>query len=93
MKANASVPPHVMWDLLICSLRYAMGRRTGIVSDVCGHIRAYHEYLEPWQVKQIAREIREEIAFVQRTQGPKTTLGAACDHEDWTELAEFLESK
>ena len=61
MKEAAQVPPHIMWDLLLCSVRYAMGRQTGIVSDVCRHVRSFHKALEPWQIEQIAREIREEI--------------------------------
>jgi hypothetical protein len=87
---NASVPSNTMWDLLIFSVRYAMGRQTGAVSDMCRHVRVFHKHLEPWQVEQIAREIREEIARAERTE--RRTLGANCDHEDWIKLAEFLEA-
>ena len=91
MRENASVDPNTLWTLLLCTVRYAMGRQTGVVSETCRYVRCYHEHLESWQVAQIAREIREEIERARRIYN--TTLGAQCDHEDWIKLAEFLESK
>jgi len=91
MKEFASVRPNDMWLLLINGVRYAMGRQTSSVSDTCGCVRRHYESLEDWQVAQIAREIREEIARYERL--GHGTLGADCDHKDWTALAEFLEGK
>lgn len=94
MKDNVSVDPNTMWTLLLCTVRYAMGRQTGIVSETCNYVRRYHEHLETWQARQIAREIREELSRAERKVFYNTGfLGAKCDHEDWTKLAKFLEDR
>jgi len=90
MIENASVPPHTMWTLLLCGVRYAMGRRTGVVSEMSRYVRVHHKSLDVWHRAQIAREIREEIERYERLGHGK--LGADCDHKDWVELAEFLEA-
>lgn len=94
MRADTSVTSNDMWILCISGVRYAMGRQTSVVSDMCGIVRKHYQALAPWQVAQIAREIREDLSRAERGLGyPNRLLGAKCDHDDWKSLASFLESK
>lgn len=46
--------------LILCAVRYAMGRHTYMPSLVCDVIRSHIDELEPCTARMIARDIREE---------------------------------
>jgi hypothetical protein len=79
-----------MWTFLLCTIRYAMGRRsyiTGLVSDM---YRTYREILTPDQRRQIAREVRRETEMQEQV---GRTLGDKCDHAGWVALVAEIEAK
>lgn len=63
----------IMW-----CFRYALGRRTGAVSDVCDTLKRVWSDLEPSTQEQIKREITVAIE-----QG---RAGAECDVKRWEEI-------
>lgn len=85
--SDAPVRPDDLWTLLLCTVRYAMGRQTYIVSLAGDMVRRYGGSLRPEQVAQIGREIRDALAFEERL---GRTLGADMDHREWQRLASEL---
>ncbi len=76
-----------VWTLLLCTVRYAHGRRSYIVSDVCNMIRGYRHLLTRTQVEQIADETSEELV---RAHGHAETLGDGVDDLEWQRLVADL---
>jgi hypothetical protein len=77
-----------LWVLLMSTIRYAMGRRsyiTGLAPDL---VIKYWDGLDSGQLKQIAREIREEIAGCEAA---GSTLGMQMDHDGWIKYASVIE--
>ena len=75
-------------QIIICAVRYALGRMSYIVSDVCEYVRFKKDELSDECKKIIARDIKDEYQFYHR-QGK--TLGMECDEADWIRLARILE--
>lgn len=70
--------------LMHCAFRYALGRRSYMVSDVCDLIKKYAN--SPGMPKdQIIREVRLEASL--------GSIGDSCDHEEWISLVSELEKK
>lgn len=84
------VTPHKMWIWMLCSLRYAMGRRSTVVSDIAEDLIQYFHVFDDYQRKQFIREIREEL---QRAENMGVTLGDPMDHNLWQATADKLESR
>lgn len=84
------VTPYKMWVWMLCSLRYAMGRRSTVVSDITEDLIQYFHVFDEHQRKQFIREIREEI---ERAENLGRTLGDPMDHKRWQETADSLESR
>ena len=70
--------------LLVCSVRYALGRRSYIVSDVCSIVKANRHRLAPLDRSVIIRDVREALVT--------SDAGDACDRRSWEELIESLVS-
>ncbi len=70
--------------LLICSVRYALGRSTYIVDDVCQIVRAHIPELTINAITVIMRDILIEIN--------RKYKGHTCDFESWTKLSNDLEN-
>lgn len=75
-------------QILICAVRYALGRMSYIVSIVCEYVKAKKDELSDECKKIIVRDIKDEYQFYHR-QGK--TLGMECDEADWIILARILE--
>ena len=89
-KTDPRVPPDHLWGMLIYSVRYAMGRRSYAVGEVCDWVRAYSKHLMVNQVEQIAREVAEEL---QKCESQDRHLGMAQDHRDWAHLVAYLRNE
>jgi hypothetical protein len=76
-----------LWSMLLCTLRYSMGRRSYITGFTKDLVNEFKKYLEPAEVDQIKREIMKELEISERT---GQTLGDPTDHEIWKKLAESL---
>lgn len=80
---------HQLWGdelrmLLFSALRYAIGRRTYIVSDTCDTIRKHASCLSAQDRRQFIEEIE--------TEGRLGCLGDECDQADWRELVALLKA-
>ncbi len=68
-------------DLLLCSFRYALGRRTAMVSTVVEYLIEDWGWLKPWAQLKVQREIEE--AF-ERGGG-----GDRCDVVEWQRILDL----
>lgn len=86
MMAYVTIMPDMLNDLLVYAERYAMGRRTYAVADVCRAIRAYKNCLREKTKRVIIKDIKEGIgSYVDGK------LGANEDAERWNEVLRDLE--
>ena len=73
--------------LLICSVRYAMGRMTYVVDDVCNLVQLYAGALSKKDRDVILHDVNEEI---KRATREGRLLGMQSDHNRWCALLQFL---
>lgn len=76
-----------LWPLLLCTIRYAMGRSSYIVGDACDYYRCYGSRLTAWQRQQIGREVADAVALAERMDG---LLGHEIDHREWKRLSDEI---
>ena len=84
--------------LLVCSVRYAIGRRTYIVGEVCDIVRSQKHLSEKCLnniIKTIERaKAEEKILYIHK---PHKTLlkplGDDCDKQDWLDLLEWCKNE
>ena len=62
-------------DLLICSFRYALGRRSVIVPVIAEYLKEDWHKLNEWQQQQIKDDIRHAIEY--------GCAGDDCDVDIW----------
>ena len=62
-------------DLLVCSFRYALGRRTAMVSIITEYLKEDWHKLGEWQQKQIKDDIKHAIEH--------GCAGDDCDVDNW----------
>jgi hypothetical protein len=55
------VSPDDMWTLLLSTVRYSLGRSTYMTAYSVGMVVKYEACLETYQLRQISKEIRDEI--------------------------------
>jgi hypothetical protein len=79
-----------LWVLLLCSLRYAMGRASYVTGEVADMIRRYKSHLTAPQRAQIAGEIRTAVRDAHNGGG---FLGMKMDEDGWVRLAEEMEGE
>lgn len=72
-----------MRGMLISSVRYALGRRTYIVSETCEWVKRYGPLLETPYRDIMIRDIEEQERW---------GYGDSCDLERWMDLLEWLRS-
>ena len=71
------------FSLIVCSaFRYALGRRTYIVSVVCNYIKANIGMLEKKHLPLLVEEIEDAEKF--------NMLGDPCDKREWLQLKDFI---
>ncbi len=68
--------------LILCSFRYALGRRTYISLEMAEIIQKYKDKLPVWVKEQMIKDIKESIK--------RDEAGMNCDTAVWTQLAEEL---
>ena len=71
--------------LLVCSFRYALGRRTYIVSDVCGIINRNLGLLQQHTKQQMVRDISDAIR--------RGRAGDVCDEQQWLGLRSWIRTE
>lgn len=76
-----------MWTLLMCSVRYAMGRRSYMPSTVADLVRKHVDVLDDHNLLQIQKEVFEELARAERC---GETLGDQVDHDGWKEFVAWI---
>lgn len=74
--------------LLIYATRYALGRRTYAVRDLCQEIAIHARTLEPAIRRAVRDEISDTLAIAEST---GRTVGDKCDHKRWEEALKALE--
>lgn len=73
--------------VVICAVRYALGRMSYVVSDVCDYVNFHTEELSSGCIRVIMRDIDEELAMCHRV---GKTCGMECDEAEWVKLLEVL---
>ena len=68
--------------IAFCSVRYAMGRRTYVVGDVCALVKRLRPMMLESAVTTLLREIERAIA--------EGRTGDAIDEAEWRALVEVL---
>ena len=74
-------------QILICAVRYALGRMSYIVGDVARYVESKHNTLSSQCKNIIIRDIEEEL---ERYHQVGQTLGMECDERTWENLLNLL---
>lgn len=74
-------------QMLICAVRYALGRQSYIVSVTCDFVKSIKDKLSQNCINIIIRDIEEEIKMCHNL---GRTCGMECDEADWIKLLEIL---
>ena len=74
-------------QMLISAVRYALGRRSYIVSDTCNFVASIKEKLSTKCACIIIRDIEEAFEMYHRS---GLLCGMECDERDWYRLLEVL---
>lgn len=75
--------------LLICTVRYAMGRMSFIVGQTSGFVKNYWPTLTASTKEVIIRDVNDELDKVLRNNG---FLGAKMDHDVWVNLLNWMQA-
>jgi len=78
-------------EIINCAVRYACGRRTYIVSNVCNFIKPLIPYMDKKWLVNIMRSIdmQRENPFC----GDYNPLGDKCDIECWENLYKLIDKE
>lgn len=74
-------------QILICAVRYTLGRMSYIVGVVCDYVYFKRKTLSRECINIIIRDIEEEM---ERYHGSGALLGMECDERTWSRLLEAL---
>ena len=77
MSESTNVPNRILAPMLLCAFRYALGRRTAIVSQAVHWLELYWPLMERWH-GQIHEDIRNAIVNFK--------AGDECDEKDWRKV-------
>ena len=77
-------------SILICAVRYALGRMSYIVGEVANYVFYKCKTLSKECIDIIIRDIEEEL---QRYHNSGQMLGMECDEKLWTRLLELLKTE
>lgn len=73
--------------ILICAVRYALGRMSYIVHEVCQYVTFARATLSKECINIIIRDIEEEL---ERYHNLGHSLGMECDEKEWLQLRDLL---
>lgn len=76
-------------QIIICAVRYALGRRSYIVGVVCEYVESKISTLSEGCINIIIRDVEEELHRYHKAGQP---LGDYCDERDWYRLLELLKA-
>lgn len=76
--------------MLLLSVRYALGRCTYIVSEVCGWVRLHWPELDVNIRALIMREVSQRLEMADRT---GDLVGMQMDHNQWADLHDWMKEK
>lgn len=85
---KVEVLPNTYWMMLLCTVRYAMGRRSYVVSEAVDLVLKSRQCLTGLQLDQIREEVSHELKICEDA---GKTLGHKMDHEEWQRLVAELE--
>lgn len=74
-----------MWTLLLCSVRYALGRATYMPHYVIELVERYRGLITDNQFRQIVEEVKKELEIYESN---SRTLGHDIDHRAWRAFVE-----
>lgn len=69
-------------QMLVSAVRYALGRRTYIVSVTVDYMLPILPMLSDWCLEIMERDLDDAFRMYERTKG-QIGLGDSCDAEDW----------
>ena len=75
--------------IVLCAMRYAIGRRTYMTGLVADYIKENCLYVNAQDRSNMLRDLTEEIVHVEANPSMKW-LGDACDVAAWMELQKFM---
>ena len=79
-------------SMLISAERYALGRRTYVVSMTVDYLICLLPKLSDWCVDILLRDLDEQRRMIERT-GDYRLWGDDCDRRDWERLIAALEKE
>ena len=89
MSQTVTIPLGTLESWAISAVRYALGRRTYIVSDTAWRLRAVWQHLRAGTREVILRDVREALGAADRG----LSIGDDCDREEWRDLVEWIEGR
>lgn len=72
-----------LYDFLVCTQRYAMGRRSHVTQTAHWMVKRYWKHLRAGEREVLTRDLKEEL---ERVAEKGTTLGDECDDKGWKTL-------
>lgn len=79
--------------IIFCAFRYALGRRTYIVSTVANFIRDNLQYIQTKDIKLMIKEIEEKNMTHSHRDMEYNELGDPCDINVWLGLQRRLKEE
>ena len=73
--------------MVVCTVRYSLGRRSYIVGDAAGIVRWSWDDLRPGIRSVVLRDVSEAI---ERAESGGTTVGMQMDHDVWVLLGSWM---
>ena len=77
-------------QILICAVRYALGRSTHIVKTVCDYVKSQKDNLSDQCKRIIIKDIQDEVELCHRID---RTCGDVIDEKEWCELLRALKGE
>ena len=89
---HISVAPGDLGTMLICSLRYAIGRRSYMPSLIAERIRTYWNHLSEKDREVLYRDLSGEIRAADSASPGNYSggLGMDCDERTWRDLLAWM---
>lgn len=80
---------HDFQDIVICALRYALGRRTYITQLTADFIKEYPEIIDERVKTVMLKDLEDYFAF----RHVEMYVDDECDYRTWLDLKTWLESR
>ena len=73
--------------IVVCAVRYALGRMTYIVAEVCDYVASKKDSLSQQCINSIISDVEENLEMCRKM---GRTLGMECDEQRWVRLLDDL---